>query len=94
MEGSPRGLPRGVVAGAPQGGAALAPYKRFRVAETLKSAELSSADLRSMEGSPRGLPRGEHNAAMIGSQGYYEYLAGHTAGWELNARASLDISRG
>ena len=34
------------------------------------------------------------NAAMIGCQGYYEYLAGHTAGWELNARASLDISRG
>ena len=34
------------------------------------------------------------NAAMIGCQGYYEYLAGHTAGWELNARASLDISKG
>ena len=34
------------------------------------------------------------NAAMIGSQGYYEYLAGHTAGWELNARASRDISKG
>ncbi len=34
------------------------------------------------------------NAAMIGSQGYYEYLAGHTAGWELNARASLDIAKG
>ena len=34
------------------------------------------------------------NAAMIGSQGYYEYLAGHTAGWELNARASLEISKG
>ncbi len=34
------------------------------------------------------------NAAMIGSQGYYEYLAGHTAGWELNARASLDIGKG
>lgn len=34
------------------------------------------------------------NAAMIGSQGYYEFLAGHTAGWELNARASLDISKG
>jgi N6-L-threonylcarbamoyladenine synthase len=31
---------------------------------------------------------------MIGSQGYYEYLAGHTAGWELNARASLDIGKG
>ena len=40
------------------------------------------------------MPRGEHNAAMIGSQGYYEFLAGHTAGWELNAKASLDISKG
>ena len=34
------------------------------------------------------------NAAMIGCQGYYEYQAGHTAGWDLNAKASLDISRG
>lgn len=34
------------------------------------------------------------NAAMIGSQGYYEFLAGHTAGWELNARAGLDIAKG
>ena len=34
------------------------------------------------------------NAAMIGSQGYYAYLAGHTAGWELNAKASLEISKG
>jgi len=34
------------------------------------------------------------NAAMIGCQGYYEYQAGHTAGWELNAKAVLDISRG
>jgi len=34
------------------------------------------------------------NAAMIGCQGYYEYRAGHTAGWELNARAVLDISLG
>ena len=33
------------------------------------------------------------NAAMIGCQGYYEYLAGSTAGWALNARASLDISK-
>ena len=33
------------------------------------------------------------NAAMIGCQGYYEYLAGNTAGWDLNARASLDISK-
>ncbi len=34
------------------------------------------------------------NAAMIGCQGYYEYLAGHTAGWELNAHAVMDISQG
>ena len=34
------------------------------------------------------------NAAMIGCQGYYEYQAGNTAGWNLNAKASLDISRG
>ncbi len=34
------------------------------------------------------------NAAMIGCQGYYEYQAGHTAGWDLNGKASLDISLG
>lgn len=34
------------------------------------------------------------NAAMIGCQGYYEYLAGHTAGQDLNAYASRDISLG
>ena len=34
------------------------------------------------------------NAAMIGCQGYYEYLAGHTAEWDLNAKASLDIAKG
>ncbi len=34
------------------------------------------------------------NAAMIGCQGYYEYQAGNTAGWNLNARASLDIAKG
>ncbi len=33
------------------------------------------------------------NAAMIGCQGYYESLAGHVAGWDLNAKASLDISK-
>ena len=60
----------------------------------MKQAEFISAGLRSIEGPPRGLPRGEHNAAMIGSQGYYEYMAGHTAGWELNAKAGLDISKG
>ncbi len=34
------------------------------------------------------------NAAMIGCQGYYAYLAGHTAGQELNAYATRDISLG
>ena len=34
------------------------------------------------------------NAAMIGCQGYYEYLAGHTAGMELNAYATREIGRG
>ena len=28
---------------------------------------------------------------MIGSQGYYEFLAGHTAGIDLNGIASLPI---
>ena len=32
------------------------------------------------------------NAAMIGAQGYYEYLAGHTAGMDLNAYATRDIN--
>jgi N6-L-threonylcarbamoyladenine synthase len=31
------------------------------------------------------------NAAMIGCQGYYEYLAGHTAGTDLNAYASMEL---
>ncbi len=31
------------------------------------------------------------NAAMIGAQGYYEFLAGHTAGMSLNAYANKDI---
>lgn len=31
------------------------------------------------------------NGAMIGAQGYYEYLAGHTAGMGLNAFATRDV---
>ena len=34
------------------------------------------------------------NAAMIGCQGYYEYLAGARAGMGLNARATLDADAG
>ena len=37
------------------------------------------------------LPLCGDNAAMVGCQGYYEYLAGHTAGLELNACANMDI---
>ena len=33
------------------------------------------------------------NGAMIGAQGYYEYLAGHTAGMELNAYATREIEK-
>lgn len=33
------------------------------------------------------------NAAMIGAQGYYEYLAGHTAGMDLNAYATREIDQ-
>lgn len=31
------------------------------------------------------------NGAMVGSQGYYEYLAGNTASSELNAKATMSI---
>ena len=34
------------------------------------------------------------NGAMIGCQAYYEYLAGHVAGMDLNAYANLDIAKG
>ena len=34
------------------------------------------------------------NGAMIGCQGYYEYLAGRRAGMDLNAYANLDIEKG
>ena len=31
------------------------------------------------------------NGAMVGAQAYYEYLAGHTAGSDLNAYASMEL---
>lgn len=34
------------------------------------------------------------NGAMIGCQGYYEYLAGKRAGMDLNAYATRDVGRG
>ena len=33
------------------------------------------------------------NGAMVGAQGYYEFLAGHTAGADLNARAELPVEK-
>lgn len=33
------------------------------------------------------------NAAMIGCQAYYEYLAGHTAGTDLNAVATMNLDK-
>ena len=35
-----------------------------------------------------------NNAAMIGCQGYYEYVSGRRAGLDLNAYANRDIGRG
>ncbi len=32
------------------------------------------------------------NGAMVGAQGYYEFLEGHTAGQTLNARASMPLT--
>ncbi len=34
------------------------------------------------------------NAAMIAAQGFYEYTAGHTAGWDLNAWATWPMEEG
>lgn len=31
------------------------------------------------------------NAAMVGAQGYYEFIAGHVAGLDLNASAAMEI---
>jgi N6-L-threonylcarbamoyladenine synthase len=33
------------------------------------------------------------NGAMVGAQGYYEFLAGHTAGDDLNARPELPVEK-
>ena len=34
------------------------------------------------------------NGAMIGAQGYYEYLAGKRAGQDLNAYATMSLENG
>ena len=40
------------------------------------------------------LPLCGDNAAMIGAQGYYELLAGHTAGMDLNGQPYMEIDAG
>ncbi len=78
---------------------ALTGYNRIAVAGGVAANSRIRADLTAAcerAGAKLWLPPLElcgDNAAMIGCQGYYEYLAGHTAGWELNAKASLDIAK-
>ena len=67
----------------------------FLKEKSWRKAEFTSAAQVKDQKGPHGAGSvGIYNAAMIGCQGYYEYLAGNTAGWELNAKASLDISKG
>lgn len=39
------------------------------------------------------LPLCGDNGAMVGAQGYYEFLAGHTAGYDLNACAEMPVEQ-
>ena len=39
------------------------------------------------------LPLCGDNGVMVGSQAYYEFIAGHTAGENLNACASMPIDK-
>ncbi len=78
----------------------LTGYNRIAVAGGVAANSRIRADLTAAcerAGAKLWLPPLElcgDNAAMIGCQGYYEYLAGHAAGWDLNAKASLDIAKG
>ncbi|MBQ9974126.1 MAG: tRNA (adenosine(37)-N6)-threonylcarbamoyltransferase complex transferase subunit TsaD [Oscillospiraceae bacterium] len=75
-------------------------YKKLAIAGGVAANSRIRADLEracSREGVELYMPELHYcgdNAAMIGCQGYYEYLAGHTAGQELNAYATRDISLG
>ena len=70
------------------------------IQHNLESAQRIRADLEAacrQSGDRLFLPELKYcgdNAAMIGCQGYYEFLAGRTAGLDLNAYASRDISLG
>jgi len=57
----------------------------------LRERLLADCDARGLRLYMPPLPLCGDNAAMVGCQGYYEYLAGNTAGLELNACANMDI---
>ena len=79
---------------------AMTGYKKLAIAGGVAANSRIRADLEracSREGVELYMPELHYcgdNAAMIGCQGYYEYLAGHTAGQDLNAYATRDIGLG
>ena len=80
--------------GAPHGGAALMRRTSiFPWGKSRRRGNSLSPSIEIIQGSHGSCAPWENNAAMIGCQGYYEYQAGNTAGWDLNAKASLDISK-
>lgn len=80
--------------------ARLTGYGKIAVAGGVAANRRIRADLQSacaQSGSQLFLPELKYcgdNAAMIGCQGFYEFQAGHTAGWDLNAYATRDIGAG
>ena len=80
--------------------ARLTGYGKIAVAGGVAANRRIRADLLSacaQSGSQLFLPELKYcgdNAAMIGCQGFYEFQAGHTAGWDLNAYATRDIGAG
>lgn len=65
------------------GGVAANSHLRRRIAEVAKKAGVTLHI--------PSLPLCGDNAAMIGAQGYYEYIAGHTAASSLNASAADSV---
>ena len=70
-------------------------HKKLRLKSKLKNRLLRRrADALCAEGYEVYYPPKElcgDNGAMVGAQAYYEYLAGNTAGMELNAAATMSI---
>ena len=75
-------------------GGAEAPYKCFRSAKPWRRDGSAVPSIEKRRGPQKAELSGEDNAAMIGCQEFYEFQAGHTAGLELNAYSTRDISLG